>query len=166
MTDRQELKRLAEAAYGAKFQTEGFEQTDGRGQHYGGLILHENGHTIIASCVMQPWADFIAAANPAAILALIAENERMQSAGKTLEHIGYTDNGGELWKPPLGTKPDFDLIDELRTENDALLKDAERYRAIRDEIPHGDLGKAIVSVNDAAEYDAAIDAAMGEGDRT
>ncbi|WP_434706683.1 hypothetical protein J3Q07_16500 [Pseudomonas sp. D4-18] len=77
MSQHDELKRLADSAYGARFQTEGFEQTDGRGQHYGGLILHENGHTIIASCVMQPWADFIAAADPCTVLALIAENEEL-----------------------------------------------------------------------------------------
>jgi hypothetical protein len=30
------------------------------------------------------------------------ENARMR---KTLEHAGYTDGGGEMWKPPLGKRP-------------------------------------------------------------
>ncbi|MFZ3286616.1 MAG: hypothetical protein WA191_07170 [Telluria sp.] len=71
-TDLAKLRELAIAAESVKFTTEGFEQTEGHGQFYGGLIMHENGHTIIAQCVLQPWADFIAAANPAAILSLIA----------------------------------------------------------------------------------------------
>lgn len=66
-----ELRRLAEAAGGARFATEGFEQIAGNGQFYGGLIMHENGETIIAQCVLQPWADYIAAASPAVILCLI-----------------------------------------------------------------------------------------------
>lgn len=69
--DLEELKMLAEATDGAKWNTEGFEQAIGRGQFYGGLIMHENGHTIIAQCVMPPHSDFIAAANPAVILELI-----------------------------------------------------------------------------------------------
>lgn len=75
-------------------------------------------------------ADFIVAASPAAVLELIAEAkrvpilkdmlERQRSAVTTLIHLGYTDKGGEQWKPPLGKKPDFDLIDSLRTENEKL----------------------------------------------
>lgn len=69
------LKDLAQAAEGVRFTTEGFEQVVGNGQFYGGLIMHENGHTIVAQCVLQPWADFIVAANPAVILSLIATIE-------------------------------------------------------------------------------------------
>ena len=58
--------------------------------------------------------------DPETVLALIAENERLQTAAKTLERLGYRDNGGELWKPPLGQKPDFSLMDQLKAENDAL----------------------------------------------
>ncbi|MBI6944047.1 hypothetical protein JET76_22205 [Pseudomonas putida] len=50
----------------------------------------------------------------------------------------------------------------LIAENEALRKDAERYRAIRDEIPHADLGRAILDVQTADEYDAAVDAAMAK----
>lgn len=38
------------------------------------------------------------------------------AAVRTLEAKGYTYNGAELWKPPLGAVPDFNLIDELRTD--------------------------------------------------
>lgn len=59
-------------------------------------------------------ARYIATANPAAVLDLIAEIDRLQAAKATLDRLGYTDNGGQLWKPPLGKKPDFDLIDQLK----------------------------------------------------
>ena len=55
--------------------------------------------------------------------------------------------------------------DQLKAENEALRKDAERYRAIRDDIPHIDLGRAILDVQSAAEYDSAVDAAMGKGEQ-
>ena len=29
----------------------------------------------------------------------------------TLQGKGYTYHGGQLWKPPIGNKPDFDLLD-------------------------------------------------------
>lgn len=34
----------------------------------------------------------------------------------TLTAMGYAYNGGQRWKPPIGQKPDFDLIDQLRTQ--------------------------------------------------
>lgn len=52
--------------------------------------------------------------------ALQAEIERLKSAAETLARMGYTDNGGELWRPPLGKKPDFDLIDQLKARCDEL----------------------------------------------
>lgn len=54
------------------------------------------------------------------------------------------------------------IIDDLKAESEALRKDAERYRAIRDEIPHADLGRAILDAQTADEYDAAVDAAMAK----
>lgn len=72
---------------------------------------------------------FMGMATPAAVLALIAENERLQSAARTLERLDYTDNGGELWKPPLGKKPDFDRIDQLKAENAGLKTGYEAYEA-------------------------------------
>lgn len=53
-------------------------------------------------------------------------------------------------------------IDKLKAENEALRKYAERYRAIRDDIPHLDLGRAILDVQSADEYDSAVDALMAK----
>jgi hypothetical protein len=55
-----------------------------------------------------------------------------------------------------------DAYDQLKAENEALRKDAARYRAIRDDIPHVELGRAILDVQSADEYDAAVDAAMAK----
>ncbi len=49
--------------------------------------------------------------------------ERLQGQ---LERVGYTDNGGELMKPPIGKAPRFDLLDDLKN---SLNKLAQKYRA-------------------------------------
>ena len=44
----------------------------------------------------------------------IEENSAEQTATAailTLQGKGYTYHGGQLWKPPIGKKPDFDLLD-------------------------------------------------------
>lgn len=41
---------------------------------------------------------------------------KYKAANKTLEHLGYSYHGGEMWAPPIGTKPNFDLIDRLRAD--------------------------------------------------
>ncbi|MWN30961.1 MULTISPECIES: hypothetical protein [unclassified Gilliamella] len=46
----------------------------------------------------------------------VHKNNSETSAQRTLSRLGYTDNGGEEWTPPLGKPPKFDLIDELRKE--------------------------------------------------
>lgn len=51
---------------------------------------------------------------------------------------------------------------ELKEAVKGLELDAERYRAIRDDIPHADLGRAILEVQSAGEYDCAVDAAMAK----
>lgn len=41
-----------------------------------------------------------------------------KSAVATLQRLGYTDCGGQLWKPPIGKRPDFvDYGAELRKQN-------------------------------------------------
>ena len=72
---------------------------------------------------------------------LRAEIERLEAAVEL--HAGYHAKA--------------DLFDQLKAENEALRKDAGRYRAIRDDIPHLDLGSAILDVQTAEEYDAAVD---------
>lgn len=52
-----------------------------------------------------------------------------KAAIATLEHLGYTWHGGEMWKPPLGPVPDFSLIDRLHAEIDALKEQLGSYPA-------------------------------------
>jgi hypothetical protein len=59
------------------------------------------------------------------------------SAERTLQHLGYTDNGGEFWKPPLG-KPAPDLQAELDATNkqveilsDALAESRREVAALK-----------------------------------
>lgn len=42
---------------------------------------------------------------------LVEALEKTESAKRTLESLGYRDNGGELWRPPIGPKPNFSLMD-------------------------------------------------------
>lgn len=51
-----------------------------------------------------------------------------------------------------------DEVERIKAENEVMRKNAERYRAIRDDIPHIELGRAILDVQSADEYDAAVDA--------
>lgn len=71
---------------------------------------------------MRALQQFHEEVDPETVLALVAESARLQSAAKTLERLGYRDSCGELWKPPLGQKPDFSLMDQLKAENEALRK--------------------------------------------
>lgn len=41
------------------------------------------------------------------------QQEALKSAEKTLRQMGYTNKGGEYWKPPIGKAPDFYLVDSL-----------------------------------------------------
>jgi hypothetical protein len=50
----------------------------------------------------------------------IKNRSRLVSAVATLTMLGYTDEGGSLWKPPTGKAPDFSLIDSLRAEVEVL----------------------------------------------
>lgn len=43
-----------------------------------------------------------------AIADLYLAGRRANSAMATLQRLGYTDCGGQLWKPPIGKKPHFD----------------------------------------------------------
>lgn len=40
-----------------------------------------------------------------------SEEQTAMAAIMTLQGKGYTYHGGQLWKPPIGNKPDFDLLD-------------------------------------------------------
>ena len=43
-----------------------------------------------------------------------AQNQQIATLKWQLKRLGYTDNGGELMKPPIGDAPKFDLLDELQ----------------------------------------------------
>ncbi|TDS84141.1 hypothetical protein [Comamonas sp. JUb58] len=46
--------------------------------------------------------------------------DKAKAAIATLENLGYTHEGGILWKPPLGKSPDFNMLDCLRARADSL----------------------------------------------
>jgi len=56
-------------------------------------------------------------------------NEK-DAAVSTLQNLGYTYQGGMLWKPPLGKAPDFNMLDSLRARaaslEDQLIAQANR----------------------------------------
>jgi hypothetical protein len=107
---------------------------------------------------MRALQQFHEEVDPEAVLALIAESARLRSAAKTLERLGYRDNGGELWKPPLGQKPDFSLMDQLKAENEALRsvlqEAADELRELKASV--GFRGHTLAVLQ-------RIDAAMGKG---
>ncbi|MDC4508717.1 hypothetical protein NQ787_14435 [Acinetobacter baumannii] len=51
---------------------------------------------------------------------------KVEKLKRQLERVGYTDNGGELMKPPIGKATRFDLLDDLKN---SLNKLAQKYRA-------------------------------------
>ena len=60
---------------------------------------------------------------------VVSEQSAYKAAIATLEHLGYTYHGGEMWKPPLGPAPNFSLIDQLHAEIDALKEQLGSYPA-------------------------------------
>lgn len=70
--------------------------------------------------------------------AIIASDPRLMkaesSAERTLRNLGYADNGGELWKPPIGEKPNFSLIDALRQQLADVSNERDGLRAFANEL--------------------------------
>lgn len=56
--------------------------------------------------------------------------DEQDAAVATLQNLGYTYQGGILWKPPLGKAPDFNMLDSLRAHaaslEDRLIAQANR----------------------------------------
>lgn len=147
MTDWAELKRLAERV--------------GKEMHW-----HAQG---------QAFEDFREAAMPDAILALIAENERLSvvlleiasvnPAQRGIEWAksvaGHASGGGnELYQAWLAA---FEERDQLRAEVEALRKDAERYRFVRqngDTLHWENMLHACIGRDE--DIDSCIDAAMSK----
>lgn len=53
-------------------------------------------------------------------LALLRDSVKLaqdaQSAFRTLEHIGYTNQGGEYWQPPVGKVPNVTVPNQIQAE--------------------------------------------------
>lgn len=100
-----ELKELAEAAGSYEWYAAGDLRycDDKTGETHG--LHHDDGR-------------FIAAASPAAILALLAEIERLKA-----ENEDYK-SGQDRYEQ---------IIEDLKAENEALRKDAKRYRFLRNQ---------------------------------
>ena len=151
MTNWTELKRLAEEAGAIEWHADTAVANDGsesraiyhRPKPYHVVEIIETPDSAIdnAECIHSEavWK-FIASANPKTILALIDENERLRtrlevSYDHPYDGIYFRDatiQGLEqliekLWRPIEQER------DELRAEVEALIKDAERYRHLKDQ---------------------------------
>ena len=149
MNDYSELKRLAEAATPGTWQTE---------LEYPIIQPAYPARGSIASALIWQDAHFIAAANPAAVLALIAEVESLREHKQLLVDLREAD-GYESWASVLV------MVDKLKAENEDLRKDAERYRFIR---RSGGLIWTVIESQKKATgdlYDVGVDAAMSKGEQ-
>ncbi|MGN8276643.1 hypothetical protein [Pseudomonas sp. SMN5] len=140
MSNNIELKRLAEAAPGGPWIVENdslYFKDDGYTRH---LLDADAGHDVEEENYSAA-LDFIAAADPAAVLALLAEIDQLKGLmpgypprppdGEGLPRYGLRWNGPQQ---PLAVPMDngywtpWHLADQLRAENEALRQDAERWR--------------------------------------
>lgn len=121
MNDYSELKRMAEAApEGPWF---GPEYAPGTSYVFdvdlGTLLAYESIESEKDVCLR-----YVAAANPTAVLALIADLEVSNNVGRALgETLGSVVESRDAL---------VRVVDQLKAENEALCKDAERYRYVSD----------------------------------
>jgi hypothetical protein len=101
------------------------------------LVAHGARATIGAGRVVltcKDWDDMkVFNLNPAPAATRAMESKfwtRESAAEDTLKRLGYEWRGGELWAPPVGKRPDFNLIDKLVIERDAAQVRAARTAAI------------------------------------
>lgn len=171
MADYSELKRLAKAATPGPWSTEANELywlEDGYTKHLmetfdGSDICHEAEHPANLK--------FIAAANPAVVLALITENEKLaEDYDKAWRHDLNGKNNveamvGELAGAQAMLETAYSERDQLKAEVEALRRDAERYRWITDG-SRGDWCWSNVLSEEHRELsdslDGAVDAAMSK----
>jgi hypothetical protein len=94
--------------------------------------------------------------------------QKQIAAGRTLEKLGYTWQGGELWKPPLGANPSplLTRITQLQTEVEALEREkqvsAMEYLALEGQCREH-LDKIEAPRTDSARLDWIIDNASSRG---
>ena len=182
MTDNTELKRLAELLHGAEWQLvdgDGFDAdnrfvTSQQRIDDNKVAFAEINYGHPEAGMGEPFqseqvtaGEFIAAANPAAVLALIAENERLERLAES-RLLNWEAEGRALLEACSDRN-------QLKAENEALYKDAERYRwlrladwwrspicAIRNPKEQAKLGSDCPS---GERLDEAVDAAMGKGEQ-
>lgn len=188
MNNYSELKRLAEAA---SVESQGvawaYEPHGDTGEYGVGVLVNEHGNYVEGrqgSCEMsvvvpvapevssEVFASFIASANPSAVLALIAEVERLSFREKMLSEYGceYCAGSGHVHRIDgdyLGvcdscSAYEFNCakheIEKLKNENESLKKDAARYRTIKkDAISDGSLIERLDCNVRPSEWDSYID---------
>lgn len=156
MSDHSELKRLAEAATPGPWAYDGSYVCPARTED--GTTYVELWRSI-ADCHQPENTKFIAAANPAAVLALIAEVEGLRA-----QHGRDSAELRSLCQARDDARKDRD---QLKAEVEALRKDAERYRwLMSDAVNNGTLGIDGGWIDFGFKDEAAeiIDAAMTKGD--
>ncbi len=203
MGDWSELKRLAEVATPGPWGRDGSYVCPARVE--GGTTYIESWRAIADSHHLED-VRYIAAANPAAILALIAENERLQglacavnsamhAAGVPVNadpaeladvihglqvQVATLQSSPNSWQSGYdkgrsdGTKTRLSELEqerqingELRAEVEALRKDAERYRWLRQRIAVSQLRVLGVECSNTLDgVDAGIDSSMGKDNPT
>lgn len=120
--------------------------------------------------------DFLQQAMPKTILALLAEIERLSPPAGQVSYQQQMEAWKSASSQDLRARGELMIqVDELKAENEALRKDAERYRWLRQasatdgEYTHGvciDLWKNGCGFEvTLEEADAAIDTAMGKGEQ-
>lgn len=150
MTDNTELKRLAEAATpgpwsvcGEVDSTQGFEIVQDiwneHGTHTGmDVVVYEWSYeSDPLGVIRRPDADFIAAANPSAVLALIAENERLfKLLERTVDqHVPLTElEGVPGWSRAVELVEVVAERDQLRAEIAGLRTGYEAYERVNAEL--------------------------------
>lgn len=158
MKDYSELKRLAEMAPGTVWRhhihhhpkSNTYSHTIQTDEDFGEPVAYtETSPRSEHECAA---AAFIAAANPAAILALITENESMAEFKEHMVQLREA-HGFDSWSSALVE------IDKLKAENEVLRKDAGRYRWLREK-PIPLEGHDFLSSHEILDY--RIDAAMSK----
>lgn len=129
--DKAKLKALAEAATQGEWSHERFGVIQA-----GPVIQFANGsgRQQIAMATGADWmvqgeqianAEFMAAANPSVVLALLAEIEQLRNSN---EQVCANYNRVSFASEERGKQ-----IDQLKAENEALRRDAKRYRFLRNQ---------------------------------
>ncbi|NWC12011.1 hypothetical protein HX776_24810 [Pseudomonas agarici] len=197
MIDNTELKKLAEKASPGPWWVDSHGMTmmsmpdlQVVFNHPQQSVAVRNEETGNLSHWRNDWdASYIAAANPAAVLALIAESERLERLALdsvNAEYAGSMDlesicaERDQLRAENAGLKTGYEAYERvnagLRAEVEGLRKDAERYRWLRERAQQdvdgwrNDVPVLVHALSHAPEWkeriDESIDAAMGKGEQS